>query len=176
MTDLDQQHRSHGTDRPVDPAEGEVSRRTVLRGVAVGGLALPVLAACGSGDEADSPAEDSPSAAESSPAAEPSGSDSSGGSGGGTTVAVADVPVGGGTILAAEKIVVTQPAKGQFKAFDATCTHKGCPVKTIEDGQIVCPCHGSHFSIEDGSPTQGPATAPLGNKTATVSGDQVTVA
>ena len=166
MTDLDQ-------NQSVEQADGDVSRRTVLRGVAIGGLALPVLAACGGTDDADTAAESSPSAAESSAAPSESGSPSVSG---GTKVPVADVPVGGGVILAAEKIVVTQPKKGEFKAFDATCTHKGCPVKSIEGGEIVCPCHGSHFSIEDGTPTQGPATAPLGNKTATVSGDQISVA
>lgn len=156
-----------------DQAERDVSRRVMLRGVALGGLGLPVLAACGSSDETDTAAEPSPSAAESS--AEESPSESASVSGG-TTVPVADVPVGGGVILAAEKIVVTQPTKGEFKAFDATCTHKGCPVKSIEGDQIVCPCHGSKFSIADGSPTAGPATAPLGNKTATVSGSDISVA
>jgi Rieske Fe-S protein len=158
-----------------DQSEGDVSRRTLLRGAAISGLALPVLAACGGEEEpADTAAEASSSAPESA-SSDPSASESASVPAG-TTVPVADVPVGGGTILAAEKIVVTQPTKGQFKAFDATCTHKGCPVKSIEGGEIVCPCHGSHFSIEDGSPIKGPATAPLGNKTATVSGEQISVA
>jgi nitrite reductase/ring-hydroxylating ferredoxin subunit len=159
----------------VDQSEGEVSRRTLLRGAAMGGLALPVLAACGGGEEpADTAAEETPSTSESA-MTEPSESESASVPAG-TTVPVADVPVGGGTILAAEKIVVTQPTKGQFKAFDINCTHKGCPVKSIEGDQIICPCHGSEFSITDGKPTKGPATAPLGNRTATVSGDQVSVA
>ncbi|HYO38031.1 MAG TPA: Rieske (2Fe-2S) protein [Nocardioidaceae bacterium] len=156
-----------------DQSETEVSRRTLLRGAAMGGLALPVLAACGGEDEpADTAAEETSSASE--PATtDPSASESVPA---GTTVPVADVPVGGGTILAAEKLVVTQPTKGQFKAFDINCTHKGCPVKSIEGDQIICPCHGSAFSITDGAPTKGPATAPLGNRTATVSGDQISVA
>ncbi|MGA8210438.1 MAG: Rieske (2Fe-2S) protein, partial [Nocardioidaceae bacterium] len=94
----------------------------------------------------------------------------------GVTVPVADVPVGGGTILKADKVVVTQPSDGEFKAFDATCTHKGCQVSKIEGDHIVCPCHGSMFSITDGSVVGGPAPSPLGAKTVTVEGDQVTVA
>ena len=165
MTELDGKLSPEHTER-------DVSRRVMLRGVALGGLGLPVLAACGS-DETDTAAEPAPSAAGSSAEGSPSESASVSG---GTTVAVADVPVGGGVILAEEKIVVTQPTEGEFKAFDATCTHQGCQVKSVEGDQIVCPCHGSRFSITDGAPTTGPATAPLGNKTATVSGDRVSVA
>ena len=71
------------------------------------------------------------------------------------------VPVGGGIILDAEETVVTQPVKGTFKAFSSICTHAGCRVTSIESGEIVCPCHGSHFSIVDGSVISGPAPSPL---------------
>ena len=61
----------------------------------------------------------------------------------------------------AEKVVVTQPAEGEFKAFTAVCTHQGCVVGSVADNEISCPCHGSLFSAEDGSVVTGPATAPL---------------
>ena len=134
----------------------DLSRRTMLRGAAVGGAALPLLAACGSGSG--------------SKAAE-----SSGQAGGGATVAAADVPVGGGTILADAKIVVTQPEKGTFKAFTAVCTHQGCTVTKVLGGKIVCPCHGSTFSITDGSPQGGPAQSALAEKKVSVEGDQISV-
>src|SRR5512146_1359442 len=38
----------------------------------------------------------------------------------------AQIPVGGGLIFAAENVVVTQPAVGQFRAFSVVCTHVGC--------------------------------------------------
>jgi Rieske Fe-S protein len=73
----------------------------------------------------------------------------------------ASVPVGGGQILAAKKVVVTQPTAGSFKAFTAVCTHKGCIVGSVFDGTINCPCHGSRYSIKNGSVVNGPATRPL---------------
>ena len=72
-----------------------------------------------------------------------------------------DIPVGGGKILAARKIVITQPRAGSFEAFTAVCTHQGCTVSTVSDGTINCPCHGSKFSVTDGSVVTGPAASPL---------------
>src|SRR5690348_1123610 len=37
--------------------------------------------------------------------------------------AASEIPVGGGAIYKAAKVVVTQPASGQYKAFSAVCTH-----------------------------------------------------
>ena len=88
----------------------------------------------------------------------------------------ADVPVGGGVVLTRQKLVVTQPTKGDFKGFSAICTHQGCPVATVENGTINCPCHGSKFSVEDGSVASGPATRPLAAKKIAVDGDQISLA
>jgi len=76
----------------------------------------------------------------------------------GNTSAVA---VGSGAIFAKHSIVVTQPVRGEFRAFTTTCTHQGCPVDQVVDDQIVCPCHGSRYSVADGSVVAGPAPAPL---------------
>jgi Rieske Fe-S protein len=75
--------------------------------------------------------------------------------------ATSQVPDGGGKIIDAERIVITQPQSGSFKAFSAICTHEGCFVKSVSNGTINCPCHGSKFSIKDGSVVHGPATRPL---------------
>ena len=44
---------------------------------------------------------------------------------------------------------------------------------SVEDGEISCPCHGSRFSAEDGSVTNGPASKPLEEFPVSVDGDQV---
>jgi Rieske Fe-S protein len=72
-----------------------------------------------------------------------------------------EVPVGGGKVFTDAKVVVTQPAKGQFKAFSAVCTHVGCLCNRVAGGTIDCPCHGSTFKISDGSVVTGPAMTPL---------------
>jgi Rieske Fe-S protein len=69
-------------------------------------------------------------------------------------VSTADVPVGGGVIKADLRVVVTQPTSGDFRGFSSTCTHQGCTVASVEGGTINCPCHGSRYSIEDGSVVQ----------------------
>jgi Rieske Fe-S protein len=87
----------------------------------------------------------------------------------------ADIPVGGGAIFQADRIVVTQPTAGRFCAFSAVCTHQGCLVSSVATGRIVCACHNSAFSISDGSVLTGPATRALDQRTATVDGSTVTV-
>ena len=75
--------------------------------------------------------------------------------------AASDIPVGGGAIYTAAKVVVTQPASGQYKAFSAVCTHVGCLVNKVTSGTIDCPCHGSEFKITNGAVVTGPAPSPL---------------
>jgi len=66
--------------------------------------------------------------------------------------------VGGGVILAAQGLVLTQPVVGQFRAFSNICTHQRCPLSGVDGGVISCNCHQSRFSIDDGAPKSGPAT------------------
>jgi Rieske Fe-S protein len=146
-----------------------IDRRRLLNGVVVLGVAAPVLAACGSDEPTASstPDETGGSPSEAGSPTEPAdggnggGGGGNGGGGGDELVAAADVPVGGGVVLDDQKVVVTQPAQGEYKAFTAVCTHQGCVVATVEDNNISCPCHGSQFSAEDGSVVTGPAGAPL---------------
>jgi nitrite reductase/ring-hydroxylating ferredoxin subunit len=139
-----------------DPA---LSRRRALTGAAVGGLSLPLLAACGGGSgstPAGQPADPG--------ATSPGHSQSSGGSSNTTLLTAASaVPVGGGVILGLQNVVVTQPTAGQFEGFSATCTHQGCILATVSAGTINCGCHGSQFSIKDGSNVTGPLGSPPGS-------------
>jgi len=49
-------------------------------------------------------------------------------------------------------------------------------VTAVKDGTINCTCHGSKFSIEDGSVATGPATKPLAKVEVTVEGDEIVTA
>ncbi|GAA1910201.1 Rieske (2Fe-2S) protein [Nocardioides lentus] len=136
-----------------------LSRRTAIGGAACLGIGAPLLVACGSGDSGSGSASGGSSEA---PAA-------------GTAIAAtADIPVGGGVIFPDENVVVTQPTEGEFKAFNAECTHQGCQVTEVTE-TIDCACHGSAFSLTDGAPTAGPAQDPLAEVEISVSGDEITV-
>jgi thiosulfate dehydrogenase (quinone) large subunit len=64
---------------------------------------------------------------------------------------------------------VLQPTAGRFVAFDASCTHQGCPVQ-YAGGRFQCPCHGAQFDGATGEVLQGPANSPLRKIGLTVSG------
>jgi Rieske Fe-S protein len=153
--------------------DDKISRRA-LGGLAAAGASLPLLAACSSDDPQTAT---DPSGTPSSAA--PTGSTSpgaSGGSGGGEALAkTSDIEVGGGEVFSDQQVVVTQPKSGEFKCFTAVCSHQGCIVANVSDGTINCDCHGSQYSIEDGSVVTGPATFPLAAEPITVSGDEITL-
>jgi nitrite reductase/ring-hydroxylating ferredoxin subunit len=104
------------------------------------------------------------------------GSAAAGGSAGTVLAKTTDIPEGGGKVFAKQGVVVTQPTKGQFKAFSSKCTHQGCPVNEVAKGVISCPCHHSEFSVTDGSVKKGPATQPLAAANISVSGDEIKLA
>lgn len=153
------------------------SRRAVFASVGAGGLALAITACSGGTDTATTAgttAESSaPQAGASTSASTPA---SSAPQAGGALAKTADIPVGGGAIFKDQKVVVTQPTAGEFKAFSALCTHKGCPVGSVEGDAIVCPCHNSKFAITDGSVTAGPAEKPLAAQQIKVENDQIMLA
>ncbi|MEU4622888.1 Rieske (2Fe-2S) protein [Actinoplanes sp. NPDC023801] len=152
------------------------TRRVVLMGA--GGLgAAAALAACGTDSSGTNPNgtdfNNNPIPAGSTAAGDggDTGGGNTGGGGGTVLVAASKVAVGGGVIL--DELVVTQPAEGTFKAFSNVCTHQGCKVTEIKNKQIVCRCHSSFFSIEDGSPVSGPAAQPLAATKVELDGDNV---
>ncbi|MCJ0874905.1 Rieske (2Fe-2S) protein [Streptomyces sp. AP-93] len=139
------------------------ARRTVLA-VGASALAGGVLTACGTEETKPKAEGGSAPTAQSSSSSTPA-----------PAAAVkpllksSEVPVGGGTVLKDEKLVVTQPTAGSFRCFTAVCPHQGCVVNKVEAGTIDCPCHGSKFKVADGAVAKGPATQPLAEKKITVS-------
>ncbi|WP_416903271.1 Rieske (2Fe-2S) protein [Micromonospora echinospora] len=152
---------------------GPATRRTLLAGAGAVGAAV-VLTACGGDDEPTGPGSAAPTSG--GPGVSPS-ADAGGDRGAADAiVATADVPVGGGVIFANKGVVVTQPSAGVFKGFSPICTHQKCPVSRVDGGTIICTCHNSRFSIEDGSVKGGPAKQPLPAKEIVVDGDQIRLA
>lgn len=146
-------------------------RRTIAGAVSLG-LALPALAAC-SGDGSSTVATD-PNTPSSSPTESGSSSPTASSSAPADAFAqTSDIEVGGGKIYPDEQVVITQPTEGEFKCFSAVCTHQGCIVSGVSDGNIDCECHGSAFSIVDGSVVTGPATQPLASEAITVEADVI---
>ncbi len=147
----------------------QTPRRTVLVAAASGAAALAGCTVYGRDDDA--------AAGPDEPSTQP---DEAGGeSGGEVLTATSEVEVGGGVILGESGVVVTQPSSGEFKGFSSTCTHQGCTVSSVSDGTINCACHGSKFSIEDGSVVQAAsgltpdAQAPLPEVPISVDGDSI---
>jgi Rieske Fe-S protein len=129
---------------------GGANRRTILMGAGAVGVSTAV-AACGGAEKPTDPYANPNTDTEPTEAAQ----------GGAPLAKVADVPVGGGVVLAAEEVVLTQPVKGEIKGFTSSCTHYGCTVASVKGGTINCDCHGSKFDMADGSVRQGPAAGAL---------------
>ena len=85
----------------------------------------------------------------------------SAGSGGHLLAQVAQIPVGGGVVLASKHVVLSRGSDGRVHGFSAICTHQGCTVGSVDNGVIVCPCHGSRFDAFTGAVVSGPAPSPL---------------
>ena len=82
------------------------------------------------------------------------------------TDVVADTDVSEGALSVVDvdsrKVLLTR-VDGRVCALENTCTHAGGPLNegTVEDGDVVCPWHGSRFRLSDGAVVGGPATFPL---------------
>jgi 3-phenylpropionate/trans-cinnamate dioxygenase ferredoxin component len=59
--------------------------------------------------------------------------------------------------------VVVVRCGGEWYAVEDRCTHDGEPLSgaQVEDCQIVCPRHGSHFCLRSGEALTPPAYEPL---------------
>ncbi|AXE77309.1 MULTISPECIES: Rieske (2Fe-2S) protein [Streptomyces] len=130
------------------------ARRTVLKGAALAGAAGLGVAACSTESKLGHAETPTPTAPVQLGAAE-------------------EVPVGGSKLYRDQRVIVTCPAKGQYKAFSAQCTHAGCLLDKVEDNVGNCPCHGSRFDTTTGKAMQGPATAPLSSVPVRIEGGKL---
>nr|MDT0659573.1 Rieske (2Fe-2S) protein [Micromonospora sp. DSM 115978] len=159
------------SDEQMMTESGPRTRRALLAGAGAVGASV-VLAACGT--DTTTSTTGTPGNATTPPAGGATGGADTGGTG--ALASTGDVPEGGGLIVQGQNVVITQPAAGEYKCFDAICTHQGCPVSNVDGGTINCTCHGSKFSIEDGSVTTGPARTPLAEKQIKVEGESISLA
>jgi nitrite reductase/ring-hydroxylating ferredoxin subunit len=79
-------------------------------------------------------------------------------------IAEADLPEGSPTPVTVGAVPLLLVRRGAtIYAISDRCNHRGC---SLHEGDfshqtsVVCPCHGSTFSLEDGALLHGPATAP----------------
>ena len=162
----------------VERAPQAVTRRGVLAGsaavvaLALGSCASPDETSSGTGTQttpASTPEETAGSTSESSPGAGPTGE---------VLATTGEFPTGGGKVVttASGVVVVTQPADGEFKAFNGRCPHQGCPVSEVLENEIRCNCHGSVFDAATGDRLEGPAPVGLQPVAITVEGDQIVLA
>jgi Rieske Fe-S protein len=166
------------SDESVAIETGATTRRAMFAGAGAAGAAA-VLAACGTDDSDYDPYTGRPANAGAETSAPPSEAPSSEAPAEGEEqeseglAQTGEVEVGGGVVLGDQDVVVTQPTAGEWKGFSATCTHEGCTVTDVTNGTINCNCHGSKFSIADGSVVNGPAAQPLEERTVAVEDDWV---
>ncbi|WP_246263014.1 QcrA and Rieske domain-containing protein [Arthrobacter mobilis] len=142
------------------------SRRSLLGATAAAGTAGALASCAPSGNEGQAGGG---SAAP--PAPVPSG---------GTPVRVgrvSDVPVGGSASgeASGQKVLIHRPDEETVLAYSAICTHKGCTVAPVQ-AEFACPCHGSRFSVANGTVLDGPAAEPLPRLAAAIDGEWITVA
>ena len=66
-------------------------------------------------------------------------------------------PAGG---MAGDTPVLLLRHDGHLHALHDRCSHRGCELSAgeVEGESVICPCHGSRFSLRDGSIERGPAT------------------
>ncbi len=64
---------------------------------------------------------------------------------------------------AGDPAIIVRLSDGSYVAYDASCTHQGCPVGwDARDSVLLCPCHGAAFDpANHGAVLGGPTRQPL---------------
>jgi Rieske Fe-S protein len=76
----------------------------------------------------------------------------------------------------ADTLVVVRTGDATVAALSSVCPHVGCNVAyDVNKNDLVCPCHGSTFTLATGAVTKGPAVSNLKVYPATFDGPTITV-
>ncbi len=156
-----------------------MTRRGLLAGSATVAAALALSACAGSEDTATGGATDSGGGSDQSESAAASESAGAGSESAGAVLAtVGEFPTGGGKVVSTDAgvVVVTEPADGEYRAFNGKCPHQGCPVSEVLENTIICQCHGSVFDASTGDRLEGPAPVGLTPVDIVVQGDSIRLA
>jgi len=64
---------------------------------------------------------------------------------------------------------------GKFFAVDDTCSHEECSLGggEIDEGELVCPCHGARFDLETGKVLTLPAVRDIKTYNIKVKGKEI---
>jgi Rieske Fe-S protein len=87
-----------------------------------------------------------------------------------------EIPVGGIKLFSypnpQDQCILLRTGADTFVAYSQKCTHLSCAVfYASAANRLECPCHNGAFSIQDGSPVQGPPRRPLPRITIARKGD-----
>ena len=164
-------------------AEEHISRRRFIKlgaALGVGAAGASVLAACGGGGKEEAGSQ---AASEETIGAVKGAEKATGQQGvaqveeGAAIVRESEVTPGSAVEFTDEEsgqqAVLVRLENGDFVAYSAICTHRGCTV-AYSDDKLRCPCHGSVFDPARGAAVEaGPAPTPLPNIPVEVRGDEV---
>jgi Rieske Fe-S protein len=73
---------------------------------------------------------------------------------------VQTVPIAAGNGIRFYGKVIVITTADDIAVFSSLCPHLGCQINRAEDGELVCPCHGSRFNAR-GKVVHGPAEGNL---------------
>ena len=80
-----------------------------------------------------------------------------------------------GNELDSTGMLLYRQSASTVKVYSRNCTHAGCTIEGFSSvGVSSCLCHGSKFDT-NGNVTNGPATNPLKQYSATIAGNMVTI-
>jgi Rieske Fe-S protein len=79
---------------------------------------------------------------------------------------VEEIPIGGVKLFpyptSQDQCILLRTGAENYVAYSQKCTHLSCAVfYSAAADRLECPCHHGAFSVQDGSPLQGPPSRPL---------------